>query len=51
MSKVRRIYSEKKAEYAVRAKELMNEIKEYLGIPHVNAVRVLIRYDLSLIHI
>lgn len=47
MSKVRRIYSEKKAEYAVRAKELMNEIKEYLGIPHVNAVRVLIRYDVE----
>ena len=47
MSKVRRIYSEKKPEYAVKAGELMNEIKEYLNIQHVTAVRVLIRYDVE----
>ncbi len=47
MSKVRRIYSEKKPEYAVKAGELMNEIKEYLNIQKVTAVRVLIRYDVE----
>ncbi len=47
MSKVRRIYSEKKPEYAVKAGELMNEIKEYLNIQNVTAVRVLIRYDVE----
>ena len=43
---VRRIYVEKKAPYAVRAKELMTEMSEYLGIEADN-VRVLIRYDVE----
>ena len=46
-SMVRRVYSEKKAEYAVKAGELLNEIKEYLNIQTVNSVRVLIRYDVE----
>ena len=29
MANVRRVYAEKKPAYAVRAEELMNEIKEY----------------------
>ena len=45
MSSVRRIYVEKKPEFAVQAKELKSEIKNYLGIDTVNEVRVLIRYD------
>ena len=45
MSKVRRVYVEKKDAYAVRAKELHAEIKSYLGISAVDKVRVLIRYD------
>ncbi len=47
MSKVRRVYVEKKAPYAVRAKELDEEIKSYLGIKSVTNVRVLVRYDVE----
>ena len=32
MSKVKRVYVEKKPDYAVKAKELHEEIKNYLGI-------------------
>ena len=47
MSKVRRIYVEKKAPYAGKAKELRSEIKSYLGISSVSKVRVFIRYDVE----
>ena len=43
---VRRIYVEKKAPYAVKAKELKSEMSEYLGI-EAEDVRVLIRYDIE----
>ena len=43
---VRRIYVEKKAPYAVKAKELNDEMRDYLGI-EAEAVRVLIRYDVE----
>ena len=43
---VRRIFVEKKAPYAVKAKELKNEMGEYLGI-EADEVRVLIRYDVE----
>lgn len=43
---VRRIYVEKKAPFAVRAKELQSEMSEYLGI-ETEAVRVLVRYDVK----
>ncbi len=46
MSKVRRIYVEKKADYAVKAKELRGQIKDYLGI-RTDSVRVLVRYDVE----
>ncbi len=42
---VKRIYVEKKTAYAVKAKELKEEIRSYLGISSVENVRVLIRYD------
>ena len=44
---VRRIYVEKKAPFAVKAKELKEEISSYLGIKTVSGVRVLIRYDVE----
>ena len=44
---VKRIYVEKKPEFAVKAKELREEIENYLGISAVTGVRVLIRYDLE----
>ena len=47
MSNVRRVYVEKKPEFAVQAKELKHEIKHYLGIGTVTSVRVLIRYDVE----
>ena len=46
MGNVRRVYVEKKPDFAVKAKELKHEIKHYLGIA-VEAVRVLIRYDVE----
>lgn len=47
MSNVRRVYVEKKPAFAVKAKELKYEIKHYLGISTVTAVRELIRYDVE----
>ena len=47
MGNVRRIYVEKKEEYAVKAKELKEEIVSYLQITSVDQVRVLIRYDVE----
>jgi phosphoribosylformylglycinamidine synthase len=44
---VRRLYVEKKPAYAVKAKELKEEIANYLGIHSVSDVRVLIRYDIE----
>ncbi len=47
MSNVKRVYSEKKPEFAVKAKELGEEISSYLNIDTVTNVRVLIRYDIE----
>ena len=44
---VRRVFVEKKEAYAVKAKELEDEIRSYLGIQTVTGVRVLIRYDVE----
>ena len=44
---VRRIYVEKKKAYAVRALELFENIKTYLGISDIAGVRVLVRYDIE----
>ena len=47
MSNVRRVFVEKKPDFAVQAKDLKHEIKGYLGISDVESVRVLIRYDVE----
>ena len=44
---VKRVYVEKKPEFAVQAKELRHEVKSYLGIKTVKNVRVLICYDVE----
>ena len=44
---VRRIFVEKKSEFAVKAGELKEELEKYLGISHVKGVRVLVRYDVE----
>ena len=47
MSKVKRVYVEKQAPYAVKAKELKEEFASFLGIKTVTGVRVLVRYDIE----
>ena len=47
MSNVRRIFVEKKPAFAIQAKELLTEIKSYLGIQTVTGVRVLTRHDVE----
>lgn len=47
MSKVRRIYVEKKKPFAASAKEILNEAKGYLDIKGLADVRLLIRYDVE----
>ncbi|MCC8029877.1 MAG: phosphoribosylformylglycinamidine synthase [Lachnospiraceae bacterium] len=47
MNRVRRVYVEKKDDYAVKARELESEIRSYLGIPGVTRVRELVRYDVE----
>ncbi|MBQ6384855.1 MAG: phosphoribosylformylglycinamidine synthase [Lachnospiraceae bacterium] len=44
---VRRVYVEKKAEFAGAAKDLRHEIRHYLHISGVDKVRILIRYDVE----
>ncbi len=47
MSGVKRVYVEKKPEFAVQAKDLLHEVESYLGIQSITNVRVLIRYDVE----
>ena len=48
MSSVRRVYVEKKPEFAVQAKDLKHEIKNYLGIRDSQQKSgILIRYDVE----
>ena len=47
MGNIRRIYVEKKTDYAVRARELKEEFANYLSLKKLEAVRVLIRYDIE----
>lgn len=44
---VKRIYVEKKEPFAVKAKELHEEIRNYLGFKNITRVRELIRYDIE----
>lgn len=44
---VRRIYVEKKPDFAIRAKELLGELRSYLGLKNLDNVRVLVRYDIE----
>lgn len=47
MGTVRRLFVEKKPDFAVTAKSLSHEIRHYLGINQIKGVRVLIRYDVE----
>ena len=47
MSQVKRVYVEKKPEYAVKAKELSAELRSYLALVGLTNVRMLVRYDVE----
>ncbi len=47
MGNVRRIYVEKKEAFAVKARELEEELRGYLGINGLEKTRILIRYDVE----
>jgi len=47
MAGIRRIFVEKKSEYAVAAKKLQSDLHNYLGYQNIENVRVLIRYDVE----
>lgn len=47
MADVKRIYVEKKQDFAVKAKELQEDLKNYLGLASIERVRILIRYDVE----
>ena len=47
MSGVRRIYVEKKRPYAVAASQLLEDIRDFLGVTGIEDVRILIRYDVE----
>ena len=47
MSKIKRIYVEKKEEYAIEAKTLLKSLEKNLNIKNLNSIRILNRYDIS----
>ena len=47
MGQVKRLYVEKKPDFAVKARELEEEIRAYLAVDDVTGVRVLVRYDIE----
>ncbi|SHI98153.1 phosphoribosylformylglycinamidine synthase [Parasporobacterium paucivorans] len=47
MGKVKRIYVEKKTEYAVAAEQLKEELESYLNINKLEKVRIFARYDIE----
>ncbi|MDD3368457.1 MAG: phosphoribosylformylglycinamidine synthase [Lachnospiraceae bacterium] len=47
MGNVRRIYVEKKQPFAVKAKELKEDVVNYLGITAIEDIRMFIRYDVE----
>ena len=44
---VKRVYVEKKKEFAVKARELYEEIQNFVGIKSMTGLRYLIRYDIE----
>ena len=48
MSDVKRVYVEKKRDFAVAAQGLSHEVRSYLGVNSLKNVRILIRYDVKI---
>jgi phosphoribosylformylglycinamidine synthase len=47
VSNVKRIYVEKKSDYAISAKDLFNDIRDNLGMKNLTNLRIINRYDIS----
>ncbi len=47
MDNIKRIYVEKKEDYAIEAKTLLKNLRENLNIKKLNSVRILNKYDIS----
>ena len=47
MTGVRRIYVEKKSQYAVKKAETLDELRNYLGLMDITDIRILNRYDVE----
>ncbi|NTV78466.1 MAG: hypothetical protein HGA25_04835, partial [Clostridiales bacterium] len=47
MGNVKRIYVEKKEPFAVKAKELHEDVTSFLGITSITKIRIFIRYDVE----
>ena len=47
MGNVKRIYVEKKEPFAVKAKELHEDVTSFLGITGITKIRIFIRYDVE----
>ena len=41
---VKRIYVEKRKDFAIKAKELLGELRDYCGLKDLADVRALVRY-------
>ena len=44
---VKRIYVEKRRDFAIKAKELLGELRDYCGLKDLADVRALVRYDIE----
>ena len=47
MARVYRLYVEKKEDFRVEAKMLLDELRDQLGLSNLDSVRVLTRYDIE----
>ena len=47
MSEIKRVFVEKRPEFAVAAKKIQHDLVNYLLLPQIERVRVLIRYDIE----
>jgi phosphoribosylformylglycinamidine synthase len=47
MSAIRRVFVEKKSEYAIEAERLLRDLVGVLGVPQMQRVRILVRYDVE----
>ncbi|MCP4295012.1 MAG: phosphoribosylformylglycinamidine synthase [Proteobacteria bacterium] len=47
MSGIRRVFVEKKTDYAISAKKIHKDLSSYLNLSGIESVRVLIRYDIE----